>query len=111
MQAPSLSPLSAAPGPALDAAAPAVRAHLALTNGESVHLGVIRRMWRRGPLGALGGRLLHLDSGRTAGGRFGLRNELVADGHGGCAMVWTRTHVLKDVPVAGAEAVLTGARS
>jgi len=58
-------------------------------------------MWRRGPLGALGGRLLRLDSGHTAGARFALQTELVADGHGGCAMVWERTYVLKNTPVAG----------
>ena len=96
-----LAPFVAALGQALDEAAPLVRRHLSLPLGKAAHLGVIRRMWRRGPLGAVGGRLLHLDSGAATGARFELRNEIVSDGRGGAAMLWQRTHFVDARPILG----------
>jgi hypothetical protein len=96
-----LAPFVAALGEVLERAAPVVRRHLALADRAALHRGVIRRMWRRGPLGAVGGRLLHLESGRATDARFELRNELVPDGRGGSAMVWQRTHYLNTGPVVG----------
>jgi len=96
-----LAPFVAALGQALERAAPVVRRHLALTDRKALHQGVIRRMWRRGPLGSVGGRLLHLEAGRTTGARFELRNEIVPDGPGRCAMVWQRTHYVNTAPVLG----------
>jgi hypothetical protein len=99
--APPLAPFVAALGQALQLAAPLVCRHLSLPDGKAAHLGVIRRMWRRGPMGAVGGRLLHLDSGAAPGARFELRNEIVSDGHGGAAMLWQRTHFVNARPILG----------
>jgi hypothetical protein len=96
-----LPPFVAALGQALERAAPVVRRHLALADQKAFHHGVIRRMWRRGPLGFIGGRLLHLERGHATGARFELRNELVSDGPGGAAMVWQRTHYFDGTPVVG----------
>ena len=58
-------------------------------------------MWRRGPLGWIGGRALHLGAGDAAGARFDLRNEIVRDGRGGSVMRWERTHYATSGPVHG----------
>jgi hypothetical protein len=96
-----LAPFVAALGQALERAAPLVHRHLALNDRAALHRGVIRRMWRRGPLGAIGGRLLHLESGPATDTRFELRNEVVSDGRGGAAMLWQRTHYVNGEPILG----------
>jgi Domain of unknown function (DUF4166) len=96
-----LPPFVAALGNALLQAAPVVQRHLALPERKALHQGVVRRMWRRGPLGWLGGHFLHLEGHGTADARFELRNEIVPDGCGGLAMRWQRTHYVKSEPVLG----------
>ena len=98
---PPLAPFVAALGQALERAAPLVRRHLAQADRTALHRGVIRRMWRRGPMGAIGGRLLHLESGPATDTRFELRNEVVSDGRGGAAMLWQRTYYVNARPVLG----------
>jgi hypothetical protein len=98
---PLVAPFVAALGQALERAAPSVRRHLALAGHEAVHRGAIRRMWRRGPLGSVGGRLLHLGGPGIADSRFELHNEIVPDARGGSAMVWRRTHYVNSEPVSG----------
>ena len=96
-----LAPFVAALGQALERAAPLVRRHLSQTDRTTLHRGVIRRMWRRGAMGAIGGRLLHLDNGQATDARFELRNEVVANERGGAAMLWQRTYYVNARPVLG----------
>ena len=96
-----LAPFVAALGQALEGAAPLVRRHLAQADRIALHRGVIRRMWRRGPMGAIGGRLLHLESRPATDARFELRNEVVSDGRGGAAMLWQRTYYVNARPILG----------
>jgi len=98
---PPPAPFVVALGKALERAAPTVYRHLALAERKTLHQGVIRRMWRRGPLGSVGGRFLHLERSAINGARFELRNEIVPDGRGGSAMLWHRTHYVSSGPVAG----------
>lgn len=98
---PPLAPFVAALGRALERAAPSVRRHLAPAERKAFHQGVIRRMWRRGPFSALGGRLLHLERPGITDARFELRNEIVFDARGGSAMVWHRIHYVNAEPVSG----------
>jgi hypothetical protein len=96
-----VAPFAAALGHALELAAPGVRRHLALAGRKAFHQGVIRRMWQRGVAGWIGGRVLHLRSGDTTDARFELRNEIVPDGRGGCAMLWQRMHFVRSAAVSG----------
>ena len=98
---PPVAPFRAALGDALERAAPAVRQHLELAGGASNYHGVIHRMWRRGPLGSMAGRFLHLANQQTTDMRLELRNALVADGDTGGAMTWRRTHYVNAQPVMG----------
>lgn len=52
-------------------------------------------------MGAIGGRLLHLERGPATDARFELRNEVVSDGHGGAAMLWQRTYYVNARPILG----------
>lgn len=85
-----VTPFVAALGAQLDRASPAVRRHLARTDGVVVHRGVLSRLWKRGIPGRIAARVLHLEG--EVGGPFELRNEIVAGPSGGVSMLWHRTH-------------------
>jgi hypothetical protein len=85
-----IPPFVAALGSELQRAAPAIRRHLAMSERVSHHQGAMIRSWRRGWIGRLAARVLHLEG--DPGCPFQLRNELVQGRSGDLAMLWHREH-------------------